>query len=194
MWDGNKRQRTVNVMWITSCTLCEHKAWPQQSAVPSSSGSRWAPWWGFRVSFSLLFRAPSSTQFNLSTERWIMSQQPCEAKAPLPQLSQPYNYRSHELWLNLWWPLPWSFSTPLCQAASHFKLHPKTSSVYCVSLTDEWIHLCPFHHSVLFSCVHIFSTFSETMDEFQIHFGKRSGFGKLCGQQYLIKSLIHNLF
>lgn len=38
----SKRQTTINVMCITSCTQSEHKVWPEHPAVPSSCGSHWA--------------------------------------------------------------------------------------------------------------------------------------------------------
>lgn len=60
----------------------EHKAWPQQPAVPSSSGSHWTPRWSFRVCLSHLFRAHCCAQSNPSVEQQIISQQPCEANVP----------------------------------------------------------------------------------------------------------------
>lgn len=118
---GKKWQRTVNVMWITSPTQCEHKAWPLQSTEPSSSGSRWAPWWGFCISVTLLFRPPSCTQLNLSNRAIDYVTAAEWRKAPLPQRSQPCNYRSHELWLIFVVPFSLKLSTPLCQPPSHLK-------------------------------------------------------------------------
>lgn len=155
---GKKWQRTVNVMWITSPTQCEHKVWPLQSTEPSSSGSRWAPWWGFCISVTLPFRSPSCTQLNLSNRAMDYVTAPERSKARLPQWSQPYNYRSHELWLNFVVPFSLKLSTPLCQPASHFKLHPKTLSVHFMWLADKSIYLCSFPCTCLFSSVLIFST------------------------------------
>lgn len=75
-------------------------------------------------------------------------------------------------------PFTLKLSTPLCQAASPFKLHPKTLSIHCVWLTDEWIHRSSVSHSVLSSFVHISIPF---WIQFQV--GKTPAFVQLGGAQ-----------
>lgn len=103
---------------------CEEKVWCDQRAVPCSRQSRWAPRWALRLprlsftvqSCSFLRNSARARSCGLCHSGSVEQKNIFLKKGPAPSLNKviprhPCNYRSHELWLNLWFSLAWSFLT-----------------------------------------------------------------------------------